>query len=692
MNSLLLNNDVEKWVINSTKEKVSELLDELDNNYYNGLKQDLISDTIYDKLIEYAYIHKNIKHEKIGAEPIHSKINLPLAMASMDKIKLEHDNLIKYKQCEKSLEKFKHLNLNSNADNYIIQTKLDGTAGLLYYNNNELKMYTRGNGIIGQDITHLINYINYIPNVKGNFFVKGELILKTSIFKDNFKDASNARNTGTGIINSEPKEAINKLKICKMDFVAFELIKDDFLECPERQLNLLKKLGFKTVKHLKCNTKELNIDYMNNLFDNWIDIYEYDGLIIRSNIDYKNNNTIDNPKNAIAFKKDKSGIITKILKIEWNISKWGKWIPRIFIEPININGVIISKVSGKNPGIIKTKNIKPGMFIRVRRSGDVIPDFYVLPFDNINNNNMKENIYEDIELLNDNTRNFKWVSDCDIMPIIFDIKLISIIITKKLESLLKDLDVQNLAYEKCKLIVEKLLVIDKNVKLFKDVTNYWYNFLTIFVNISKNNILEILNIKEESKTSEFIYKGILKIKECNNIKFICASGFLGDNIKVQKINNIITCEKVKEDFKGNILDLLIYINNSKDALTYLTDIKNIGEITALQLINNSEEAIRGLSILNKKDDKIEDKNELIYNKSFYISGKNEGNNESKYSKKDVVEAIENMGGIIKKNSTPPKKGIEAYIYMYGKIPNKMLNIEGKVIEINEFIKEYKIKI
>ena len=120
-----------------------------------------------------------------------NKVQLPYEMWSLDKIKPDSDALDKYKH------KF--------SGTKVISCKLDGVSGLYSTQNNEKKLYTRGNGTVGQDISHLIPYLK-LPENK-NIVIRGEFIIKKNIFNEKYSDNfSNPRNFVAGVINQKKVE------------------------------------------------------------------------------------------------------------------------------------------------------------------------------------------------------------------------------------------------------------------------------------------------------------------------------------------------------------------------------------------------------------------------------------------------------------------------------------------------------
>ena len=126
-------------------------------------------------------------------------------------------------------------------DGYVISAKLDGVSGLFSNEGGIPKLFTRGNGKIGQDISHLIPYLK-LP-LKPNVTIRGEFIIKKDVFDHFYKDKfSNPRNFVSGVINSK---TISKSKINHIDFVAYEVIIPELH--PKDQMEFLKALEVNVV-------------------------------------------------------------------------------------------------------------------------------------------------------------------------------------------------------------------------------------------------------------------------------------------------------------------------------------------------------------------------------------------------------------------------------------------------------------
>jgi NAD-dependent DNA ligase len=156
---------------------------------------------------------------------------------------------------------------------YVLSCKLDGVSGLYSTEGPRPRLYTRGNGIIGQDISHLIPYLK-LPKVRG-ISIRGEFIISKQKFKTKYSaDFSNPRNFVAGIINSK---TIDVDRIKDIDFVAYEVIHPQLK--PSEQMEFLGSQAVDVVRHVTCNS--ISNDILSKLLVKWRDDYAYeiDGII-----------------------------------------------------------------------------------------------------------------------------------------------------------------------------------------------------------------------------------------------------------------------------------------------------------------------------------------------------------------------------------------------------------------------------
>lgn len=328
--------------------------------YYN--KETILTDNEFDILKEYTQrkYPKNIKIQEIGAPIIgKSKIKLPYEMASMDKIKSDSNSLSNW------IKKY--------SGSYVLSCKLDGISGMYIYENGKQKLYTRGNGNIGQDVSHLTKFLK-LPKIEG-YVIRGEFIISKNIFETKYKkEFSNARNLVSGIINRKSLDE----KAKDLHFITYEVIKPEMQ--PTLQMETLKKLEFEVVQNKTI--RNLSNEYLSKILIDWRESYDYviDGVIVTDDKIYPR--TSGNPEHSFAFKMVISDQIAeaKVVDVIWTPSKNGYLKPRVRIEPISIGGVSIEYATGFNGKFIQDNKIGIGAIITIIRSGDVIPHIKSVTF------------------------------------------------------------------------------------------------------------------------------------------------------------------------------------------------------------------------------------------------------------------------------------------------------------------------
>lgn len=338
--------------------KLVELMKYLSDKYYNeGIS--IVSDEVYDVLKDILH-HKDPKNKylkEIGAVIRGAKVKLPYFMGSLDKIKPDLDNLTKFTE--------------EYPGKYVLSDKLDGVSALLHKKNDNLKLYSRGDGIDGQDISKLIKYVLNIDNIdiKEGYAIRGELIITKNDFKKIENKMANARNAVAGLVNSKNID-IDVAKITK--FVAYSIINP--LMKQDEQMKELKKMGFQVVPY-KIE-KDLTMDKLNNyLIERRKEsIYDIDGIVIAdSSKEYENQE--GNPKHSYAFKAVLTDQIAEAIveDVLWEPSKNGLLKPRIKIRPVKLLGTTITYTTGFNAKFIFDNKINVGTIIKLVKSGDVIP-------------------------------------------------------------------------------------------------------------------------------------------------------------------------------------------------------------------------------------------------------------------------------------------------------------------------------
>jgi NAD-dependent DNA ligase/DNA polymerase/3'-5' exonuclease PolX len=337
-----------------TEKELIKIVKEANDAFFNDVS--ILSDSEYDIIKEYVErtYPSNKEIKEIGAPVIErNKVKLPYYMGSMDKIKPDTDVIDKWK--------------NKYSGPYVVSAKLDGVSGLYSTENGNGKLYTRGDGTTGQDISYFIPYLK-LPN-RENFTVRGEFIIDRHVFHEKYsKTFSNPRNFVSGIINSK---TIDIEKIRDIEFVAYEIIKPDLK--PQDQMKLLEELNIVNV--LYEIHENISNELLSEILVNWRSNYKYesDGIIVTDDKIYERLNK--NPPHSFAFKMVLSEQMAeaKVIDVIWNVSKNGLLKPKIQIEPITLGGAVIQFASAHNASTVVDMKLGIGAIVRIIRSGDVIP-------------------------------------------------------------------------------------------------------------------------------------------------------------------------------------------------------------------------------------------------------------------------------------------------------------------------------
>jgi NAD-dependent DNA ligase len=256
---------------------------------------------------------------------------------------------------------------------YVISYKLDGISSLLYKKNKKCYLYTRGNGIEGQDISHTIDFIGInTKNLADGDAIRGELIISKENFKKIEKIMANSRNAVSGIINTKKPDP-EMLKL--VDFVPYWSLASSMKQ--SEQMKYIEKLKFttKVVEYKikdKITTEELSDMLMKARKDHK---YEIDGIVVIDDSKYYPIISGQNPEYGFAFKQVLTDQIAEstVIDVIWEISKDMYIKPKIKIDTVELLGSEITYATAFNAKYVYDNNIGPGSKVKIIKSGDVIP-------------------------------------------------------------------------------------------------------------------------------------------------------------------------------------------------------------------------------------------------------------------------------------------------------------------------------
>ncbi len=352
---------------------IKEIINRIEKaNEMYRIGKPIISDREYDILIEELreIDPDNDILNKVGfsVKDETRKRMIPITMGSMNKIKSIDD-----------LTDWVRLKGISMSEFVIITPKFDGLSLCVNESNDEAT--TRGNGIVGQSSDEHYSLIQNHLNLKDNpfSFTYGEVMMSKKTFIDKYSsDFANPRNLVAGLINSP--DARESLRDCQYIKYGGIPSKSFFPKTKKEILDALNDNQRVKVKYHNCKISELTEELLIGLFHEWSVDYEIDGVIIEINSldkqeDLGRETSSNNPVWARAFKHAsfEQCAETDIIGISWNISKQGLLKPILHINPVKLDGVTVSNVTGNNARFVKDMGLGIGATVIVKRSGMVIP-------------------------------------------------------------------------------------------------------------------------------------------------------------------------------------------------------------------------------------------------------------------------------------------------------------------------------
>ncbi len=375
----------------SEKERIKELQEKLKKaNYeYYVLDNPTMLDYDFDmllqelKTLEEKYpdmITKDSPTQRVGGEVSlkFKKIKHTKPMLSLGNLFNEQDVLDFDAKIRKVVSNY----------SYTVDLKIDGlSVSILYHNGYLQRAATRGNGIIGEDITVNVKTIRSIPlkiDYKDDLEVRGEIFMPKKHFKilnelqikNNKEPFKNPRNAAAGTIRQLDPKVVSKRKL---DAFMHYLIADNGINNHYESLEFLKKLGFKiNDKTAFCNDINEVIDYIKSVEKYRFDLpYEIDGVVIKVNefdlydlIGY----TAKYPKWAIAYKFKALEVETILNDVTFQIGRTGVVKPVAELEPVMISGSLVSRATLHNEDFCKDRDIYIKDHVIIRKAGEIIPE------------------------------------------------------------------------------------------------------------------------------------------------------------------------------------------------------------------------------------------------------------------------------------------------------------------------------
>ena len=560
------------------KHNLMKQIIEADDRYFN-YGDSSFSDDEYDELKEQLrkIDPENPLFTMVGSNVNGDKTKLPFIMGSLNKVK--PDNVKKW--------------IEKHQGPHIVSEKLDGISFLTKIVDGEVIFAaTRGDGEYGKVITDKAKIFigDMVKNIKGMVFLRGESMLIGNTYKKlGFK---NRRNGAAGILN---KDGIKNSKYIVPYF--YELIL-----WSEKELNEIEsfermiKWGLKTPRYM--TSSKLDVESLIDTYSIFkTEEYDIDGLVISCMKEKRENIML--PKNKVAFKINVGAVDAKVVEIEWNTSRTGRVIPVAIIEPINIGGVTVERVTAHNAEFVEKTKLGQGSVIKILRSGDVIPyinevvsqcDNFELPMFCSNCNEMLK--AKGVDLICDSDK-------CSTQSY------------KKVAHFLRTNGAENIT----DVTLEKL-EIDTIEKCF-ELDEYDISFEEGF----------------GMRSAQIIIDEIEKCLYTTPERLIASFGISNFGKRMSKL--VIDSIKDKFDDNKKMIDYIFQMKPSE-----LEKIHGIGNITAKYFSKNIKKFRDTLNYLYNAGLSFESKSKKFDGVKFALTGK--GN----FNRGEIVKLIENDGGIV----------------------------------------------
>lgn len=375
------------------EQRIRELVDKL-NEYskaYYVLDAPKISDKEYDELYDEllrleeqsGIILPDSPTQRVGGDPLpcfepHTHIH---RLWSLDKVRTREDLIDWGRRVERIAESQQLPKVK-----YALEYKFDGlTINLTYEGGRLMTGATRGNGIVGEDITPQIKTIRTVPLTipfKGKMEVQGECYMKLSVLdeinKTTDEKLKNARNAAAGALrNLDPRITAKRRLDCYCYNVGY--IEGKKLETQDEMLGFLRENGFTVSDYLVfCDDIETVCDEIDKAEESRPHLdFLIDGMVVKVR-DFATREALGAtekfPRWAMAFKFAAEETTTTVRDITWEVGRTGKLTPRASFDPVELAGATIRHATLNNFDDIRRKRVGIGSRVFIRRSNDVIPE------------------------------------------------------------------------------------------------------------------------------------------------------------------------------------------------------------------------------------------------------------------------------------------------------------------------------
>lgn len=521
--------------------------------------------------------------------------------------------------------------------NYIVELKIDGlSVSLLYENGKFVKGATRGDGVVGEDVTENLKTIKSIPltiNDTNTLEVRGEVYIPKKDFeilniqREEREEPlfANPRNAAAGSLRQLDSKitAERRLNIFVFNIQRYS---GESILSHEKGLNYLSDLGFKVSpnRHVCKNINEV-IEVIKNIGETKGNLpFEIDGAVVKVDEIEKRDilgNTAKFPRWAAAYKFPAEKKTTKLIDIEVQVGRTGAITPTAILEPVLVSGSTVSRAALHNEDYIKEKDIRIGDTVVIQKAGEIIPEVVEVVFDKRDGSE----------------KEFKMPSNCpacgeEVVRLEGEaaVKCINISCPAQLKRNIihfASRDAMNIEGMGPRVID---LLMENN--LLKDAADIYYLKKEDLLSLprmgekSVNNLLESINKTKDNHLSKLVFALGIRYIGSKAAKNLCERFKSIDEIKNATYDDLVNVDEIGSKMAESIID-------------FFKEDKNIKVIEKLELA--------GINFQIKEGDNSEESTVLL-GKTFVLTG-----TLSKYTRNEAKEIIESLGG--KVSSSVSKK-------------------------------------
>ncbi len=398
---VLLNIDVEK--VKDPQGMANALRDEIaKHNYYYYIKDNpIISDAQYDRLIRNLEALEKKFPELITPDSPTQRIGAPLeggfSTVEHGERMLSLQDAFSHQELKDFLTRvYKDLDKSENEVEFVCELKIDGSAvSLVYEDGIFVRGATRGDGVLGEDITSNLKTIRAIPlklfrktglKIPSRLEVRGEVYLAKDEFKrintereeEGLATFANPRNAAAGSLRQiDPRNTARR----RLNAFIYGAVNPGELNITSHYetLNYLAEVGLRVNPNIK---KVIGFEEIRKYLESWEEkrkslLYETDGVVIKvDNFSYqqKLGQTSRDPRWAIAYKFPPEEEVTRILDIKVNVGRTGTLTPVAVLKPVKVAGSTISHATLHNEDEVRRKEVMIGDWVVIHKAGDVIPE------------------------------------------------------------------------------------------------------------------------------------------------------------------------------------------------------------------------------------------------------------------------------------------------------------------------------